>query len=485
MRDFLGPDVLPNSQSVKRTTSASAPTITFSNPAAQQFYVDGTTIPEVNFDAGPSWSGLMPISGAPNETRKLFFWFWPTNNASNGDELVFWTNGGPGCSSLEGFLQENGPISWSWGQSKPTPNMFSWTNLSHILWVEQPVGTGFSQGEPSIENDDELAEQVMGFLEQFLEVFGELKGKDFYVTGESYAGYYVPYIANWIYEHPGLDLNLKGIWISDPTLTYFVVQQDIPALRFVQANRNLFPFNSSFMAHLQNISDACGYTDYLDEFVTYPPAGLLPLPNGTEGTFSAASSCQIHDLVQSEIQFLNPVFDVYRVSDTWPSPWSVLGFPQSTQEFIYFNRTDVQDAIHAPHIEWTSCTNTNVYVNTTTGIPINDQSIPSTLSVLPNVIEKSVRTVITHGLADFILVAEGTRIAIQNMTWYGAQGFQTPIEPESFTVSNMGVLGNEHTERGLTYVEFYFSGHMTPQFVPWSAFNTISYLLGRQGSPSS
>lgn len=44
----------------------------------------------------------------------------------------------------------------------------------------------------------------------------------------------VPYIANWIYEHPGLDLNLKGIWIADPSLSYDVVQQEIPALRFAQ-----------------------------------------------------------------------------------------------------------------------------------------------------------------------------------------------------------------------------------------------------------
>ncbi|KAI0314676.1 alpha/beta-hydrolase [Amylostereum chailletii] len=460
-------------------------TISFANPAAEKFFVDGTTIPDVPFDAGPSWAGLMPISGNANETRKLFFWFWPTTNASNANDLTFWTNGGPGCSSLEGFLQENGPISWSWGQSQPTLNPWSWTNLSNVVWVEQPVGTGFSQGQPDISNDDELAAEILGFLQQFLEVFSELKGSNFFVTGESYAGFYVPYIANWIYEHPTeLDLDLKGIWIADPSLSYDVVQQDIPALRFAQANRNVFPFNSSFYATLQNISDTCGFTDYLDDFVTYPPQGQLPLPVGTGGTFNTLPSCRVWSMIERQIGVINPAFDVYRVTEQWPVPWSVLGFPRSTQEFVYFNRTDVQDAIHAPHIVWESCGGP-VYINATTGRPGNDQSIPSTLSVLPNVIEKSERTVIVHGLADFILLAEGTRIAIQNMTWNGAQGFQTPIENETFHVANMGVYGNMHQERNLTYVEFYFSGHMTPQFVPWAAFQTAAYLLGKADSPSA
>jgi carboxypeptidase D len=113
------------------------------------------------------------------------------------------TNGGPGCSSLEGLLQENGvsfsfvsiarphladnpkPLSWSWGQAKPTVNEQSWTNLSSVLWVEQPVGTGFSQGTPNIQNEDDLAAQLVGFMQQFLEVFAELKGKKLYLTGES------------------------------------------------------------------------------------------------------------------------------------------------------------------------------------------------------------------------------------------------------------------------------------------------------------
>ncbi|TFY81154.1 hypothetical protein EWM64_g2853 [Hericium alpestre] len=458
-------------------------TIHFANPKAQEFFVDGTKIPDVEFDAGPSWSGLIPISGKKNETRKLFFWFWPTTNVSNANDLLFWTNGGPGCSSLEGFLQENGPIcslvmgtvgthTVSHSQfclSRPRAedflirNPWSWTNLSNVVWVEQPVGTGFSQGEPDISNDDELAAEVFGFLQQFLEVFQELKGSNFWVSGESYAGFYVPYIANYIYEHPGgLDLDLKGIWIADPSLTYDAVQEEIPALRFAQANQNVFPFNSSFWAELQTISDECGYTDYLDKFVTYPPKGQLPLV-GTNGTFRTTRECDIYDLIVDEVSILNPAFDIYRVTEAWPVPWSVLGFPRSTQEFVYFNRTDVQDAIHAPHIVWEACANGDVYINATTGRGGRDQSIPSTLSVLPNVIEKSERVAIIHGLADFILVAEGTRIAIQNMTWGGAQGFQNPIENETFTVKDIGVYGNTHEERGLTYVEFYYSGHMTPR----------------------
>lgn len=52
----------------------------------------------------------------------------------------------------------------------------------------QPVGTGFSQGKPNLKDEVDLSRQLVGFFEQFLSVFSELKGKDFYVTGESYAG---------------------------------------------------------------------------------------------------------------------------------------------------------------------------------------------------------------------------------------------------------------------------------------------------------
>ncbi|KAG6811952.1 hypothetical protein H0H92_005116 [Tricholoma furcatifolium] len=450
---------------VKRATPQN---ITFSNPAASQFYVDGTSIPEVDFDVGPSWAGLLPISGNANETRELFFWFFPPGPLGSLDDIIFWTNGGPGCSSLEGLLQENGPFSWSYGQAKPTVNEYSWTNLSSVLWVEQPVGTGFSQGVPNIQNEDELAEQLVGFMQQFLEVFSELKNKNLWLSGESVSLSSVVFlvshsdkynIANYIYEHPTLlDLSLQGIWISDPSLSFDVVQEQIPAVDFVHKYEGVFSLNQTFMTQLDKLAERCNYTGYFDKYVTYPPNGLLPLP-GT--SVFADPGCDLWDLIFEAALSVNPAFNIYRIFDTFPILWDVLGFPD-----------DVKKAIHAPlDVDWVECSNINVFPN-------GDNSLPSALSVLPNVIEKSNRTVIVHGLADFILIAEGTRIVIQNMTWNGQQGFQTPIANDSFIVDGVGALGNTHTERGLTYVEVALSGHMVPQFSPVAAFQVMQYLMG-------
>ncbi|OSD01947.1 alpha/beta-hydrolase [Trametes coccinea BRFM310] len=453
--------------------------ITFTNPRASEFYVDGTTIPDVNWDIGPSWSGLLPISSDPNETRKLFFWFFPPGPQGSLDDLIFWTNGGPGCSSLEGLLQENGPFQWSYGQAHPTQNEYSWTNLSSILYVEQPVGTGFSLGKPNISNEDQLAEQVVGFMQQFLDVFKELQGKKLYLTGESYAGMYVPYIANYIYEHPkALNLSLTGFWVSDPVLGWDVVQEQIPAVDFVHKYEHVFSFNQSFMAHLDSVAARCGYAGYFDEHVTYPPKGLLPLPGHS---VEADPGCDVWDEIFDAALQVNPAFNIYRIFDTWPILWDVLGFPGSffqAQSPIYFDRQDVKQAIHAPlNVTWAECSDINVFVRG------GDQSLPPAFTVLPNVIEKSERAVIVHGLADFILIAEGTRIVIQNMTWNGQQGFQTPIQNDSFVVDGMGALGTAHSERGLTYFEVALSGHMVPQFSPKAAFQIMEYLMGFRENP--
>ena len=84
-------------------------------------------------------------------------------------------------------------------------------------------------------------------------------------------------------------------------------------------------------------------------------------------------------------------------------------FPQAQTTPVYFDRADVKAAIHAPPtVNWEVCNFDGPDV-----FPDGDASLPPAFTVLPNVIEKSKRSVVVHGLADFVLIAEGTRIVLQ------------------------------------------------------------------------
>ncbi|TVY80493.1 putative serine carboxypeptidase [Lachnellula suecica] len=473
--------------------------------STSKYSVNGTGIPEVDFDIGESYAGLMPISKDANETRELYFWFFPSENTEASDEILIWLNGGPGCSSLEGLLQENGPFIWQYGTYKPVPNPYTWVNLTNVVWVEQPVGTGFSQGVPSATSETDVAAQFLGFWENFMDTF-DLKGRKVFITGESYAGYYVPYIADAMLNKNDTEyFGVEATMIYDPSTSYDVIQEQIPAVEFVDYWGGLFPFNDSFAAQLHNMSATCGYDDYLSKYLTFPPPGPLPveLP-GTDETGATTDECDVFDAIYNEIFYLNPCWDIYQVATTCPQLWDVLGFPGSLSYTpqgadVYFNRTDVQKAINAPLIEWNECTNTDVFVNNT------DNSLPSGLSVLPGVIERSKRTIIGHGALDMVLIANGTLLMIQNMTWNGVQGFTSkpedpfyvPYHDEGYSpdmayndpalsvVAASGIFGTTHTERGLTWVSVDLSGHMIPQYAPTASYRHLEFLLGRIDSLSS
>jgi carboxypeptidase C (cathepsin A) len=114
------------------------------------------------------------------------------------DPLVIWFNGGPGCSSLLGFLQEHGPYVMDDWEDNFKKNPWSWNKEASILYIESPAGVGYSYCENSklcTSTDASSSLDNLDAVLSFFKKFPEFLPNDLYISGESYAGIYVPYLA--------------------------------------------------------------------------------------------------------------------------------------------------------------------------------------------------------------------------------------------------------------------------------------------------
>jgi Serine carboxypeptidase len=150
-----------------------------------------------DFD-GDMYAGLLPMNNGKNRHGKLMFWLFVPRHTANPNALTLWLNGGPGCTSFgAGLFLENSPVTvpprpagyCCLQENEPLQyNKYAWTNASALLYVEQPVGVGFSFGGPTPINEDELSGDVYAWLLNFYKVFDEFQTSQLYVFGESYAG---------------------------------------------------------------------------------------------------------------------------------------------------------------------------------------------------------------------------------------------------------------------------------------------------------
>ncbi|KAG5930868.1 hypothetical protein E4U53_002090 [Claviceps sorghi] len=404
-------------------------------------------------------------------------------------------NGGPGCSSFLGFLQENGPIQWRPGTAKPVPNPWGWSRLTNVVWVEQPVGVGFSTGTPNIRNEKELAAQFAGWWKNFVDTFS-MQGYKIYVVGESYGGYYAPYISShFVDANDTKYFDVHGLMVVDGVSFNGDVQAEVVAETFLDQNYRLIPLDDPFMDTVHNISKTCGYRDYMKKYYTYPPSGpqpdLLPWTEKlANGTVVYKPGCgDLWGRIFQEAWASNPCFDVYNIQNYCPFVTnSLVDAPP------FFDREDVKKAIHAPtHVQWGECAS-GVFVK-------GDDSEPPFLHELPNVIDKTQNVIYAQGGMDYLLNPIGVFLGVQNMTWGGKMGFQSqPKSPfyvprwgwrqrndafyGNWLPDKSGVVGTTHTERGLTVAVVNLAGHEGPQYASTAALRQLEKLLGRVKSLS-
>ncbi|WCJ33313.1 serine carboxypeptidase-like 45 [Euphorbia peplus] len=174
--------------------------------------------PPVSFN---QYGGYITIDQSQN--RALFYYFVEAESDPASKPLVLWLNGGPGCSSLgAGAFSEHGPFRPA-GGANLTINEYSWNKVANMLYLESPAGVGFSYSANksfyNLVNDTITAHDNVVFLQNWFLKFPEYKDRPFFITGESYAGHYVPQLGKLILDL-GLKFNFKGIAIGNPLMEF-------------------------------------------------------------------------------------------------------------------------------------------------------------------------------------------------------------------------------------------------------------------------
>nr|XP_048322958.1 serine carboxypeptidase-like 8 [Ziziphus jujuba var. spinosa] len=162
---------------------------------------------------------------------QLFYYFIESEKSPEDDPLVLWLTGGPGCSALSGLIYEIGPLSFdyemaSWNSTTLIYNPYSWTKVANIIFLDGPVGTGFSYATTwqAYNTSDTLSATTnYDFLRKWLMTHPKFLKNPLYIAGDSYSGIIVPILVQDIANgnEAGVEpsMNLKGYILGNP-VTY-------------------------------------------------------------------------------------------------------------------------------------------------------------------------------------------------------------------------------------------------------------------------
>lgn len=383
-----------------------------------------------------SYAGLVVV----DELKKndLFYWFFQSQSAKGGGNigdipLVIWLNGGPGASSLAGLFLENGPFNIN-DQGKIVENLYSWNEEFHLMYWDQPVGTGFSytKNDSYVTTEDELSEQFYNGLQGFLNKHPEYRGCDLYFTGESYAGKYIPFIAKKITEKNGKcserhKINLKGLAIGDGWMN--------PKLQTrLQID---YGYEMGFVDTRQKQIVEKLYDDFCKALEKKDMEAAFDLGNNVSDTIVNCGG--------------NPdIYDVRR--------WSDLPLDNLKK---YLECKEVKDAIHVPEKrQWQFADADSTVANYLMNDLMADMAY-----LLPQLVEKY-RMLMYTGNFDMSCGFTGTEIILKDMKWPYQEEWQNLLRKVWTDESRNQTLGYVKVLDNLTQGVIPNSGHQVPHDKP-------------------
>ncbi|KAJ6581912.1 Alpha/Beta hydrolase protein [Mycena capillaripes] len=454
------------------------------SPAWQKYFQVTAPLPNVTFPLPRSFAGNIDVQRAGHPNNTLFFWALEKTSGSltaakSTEPWGIWLNGG-----MDPFASPaaNGTIS---------PNPYSWNKIADYIWIDQPVGTGFATADADgyVANDDQVGADFMGFLANLVKVFPNLATRPLHLTGESYAGVYIPYIMKAYFAMAKPPVKIAKFAIGDGVIASGEVFQFLPALSVLATYPQIIGFDQEVYNYFKEQEHLCGY----DVNLTYPQdkshsallnwkrlSGTLISRQHQQGTWKRDLSMRANGTIDPwyGCGLLTEFID-YALN--YSAPWNFTG-----QDFNVYDITDPDNspslsptllnvaALHAPTSKAWAQSFQFVYGE----LGLNDLSTVYALcSVHPmdflselatNTTAHNISVILYSGNDDARIAHRGTEVTIQNTTFGGIQGFtRKPSTP--WTDDSGKFAGIVHQERGWTYVLFSGAGHLIPAKSPASA----------------
>jgi cathepsin A (carboxypeptidase C) len=424
------------------------------------------------FDTFELYSGYLEI---PDKQRRLHYVLAESQNDPKNDPLVIWFNGGPGCSSMLGFAQEHGPYVMPDGFTTFQKNPESWNLEANVLYIESPAGVGYSYywGRDTDSFDDlTSSEDNYAALLVFFEKFPEYKVNELFISGESYAGIYVPYLAWQILQHNDT-INLQGIIVGNGVTNYtydtspaYVGMGFWHALYDTSIHDKIEELGCSF-ANLDQENPACAqlrrdFYKLVSKVNVYDVYRHCWYPNETERVGSAMIKGELKTYKKGMTAKQYTPF-LFRNNEDILEEDVPCVYAKGTSEF--FNREDVRDAFNVETDQvWELCTDR---------IDYNSEEKAS-YWIYPILKESNIRVMHFSGNADGSVPTQGTRDWIDSLNWDKVK----PYSP--FYIENKQVGGFVEQYDGIILASIQGIGHMAAQWSPTATRYAVMQFIKNQ-----
>ncbi|XP_019416315.1 PREDICTED: serine carboxypeptidase-like 42 isoform X2 [Lupinus angustifolius] len=404
--------------------------------------------------------------------KSLFYYFVEAEHRPHKKALTLWLNGGPGCSSIGGgAFSELGPFYPSGDGRGLRINSRSWNKASNLLFVESPAGVGWSYSNTTSDynaGDASTANDMLVFFLKWYKKFPSYKSRKLFLTGESYAGHYIPQLADAILNYnaksTGFKFNIKGLAIGNPLL---------------KLGSNDQARYEYYWSH-GLISDELGLTIKKEcKFDDNVSGGILNISISCVDAMSEASK-SVGDYINEYDVILDVCYPAIaeqqlRLHKTITKISVGVDVCISREKDFYLNLPEVQKALHANRTnlpyKWSGCSDVLNYSHTDPSINI--------VPILKRIVQNHIPVWIFSGDQDAVVPLLGTRTLIREL----AQELNFNITVPYGAWFHNGQVGGWAIEYGniLTFATVRGAGHMVPYAQPSRSLHLFSdFVLGRR-----